>query len=69
MKLILRYSPILFFGLAIFGLVHHFVVTGGVWWQMEQFMNSLHHENLIVLCIVAGVSLIVGKYLVKKGEL
>ena len=49
---------IIAFGLAIFGLIHHYAVCGE-WWHWSQFW---HHETMIAMCLVAGISLLVGKY-------
>ena len=43
------------FGLSIFGLVNHWFVTGGIWFQWEQFW---HHESLISLAFWTGIVLI-----------
>jgi hypothetical protein len=47
------------FLLAIFGLVHHYLITGGVWWEWSDIW---HHESLIVLCCGVAIALMVGKY-------
>jgi membrane protein implicated in regulation of membrane protease activity len=40
---------------AVFGLVHHYVVTGGVWWQPSDFW---HHEPLIAIAFIVGITLL-----------
>ena len=46
----------IFFVLSIAGLVHHKIVAG-VWFQTEDFM---HHEPLIVLCLVVSLTILLG---------
>ena len=41
---------------AILGLVHHYVVTGGVWWQQSDFW---HHESLIAIAFIVGITLLI----------
>jgi uncharacterized membrane protein YozB (DUF420 family) len=41
---------------AIFGLVHHYIVTGGVWWQQSDFW---HHESLIAIAFIVGITLLI----------
>jgi len=46
----------------ILGLVHHYLVTGGVWWQWSNF---LHHEPLIGIAFISWFILL-AVYLVEK---
>jgi hypothetical protein len=48
--------------LSIFFLVHQRLCTEGGWFNWEQFIHNLHHEHLMVLCFVAAIALLVGKY-------
>jgi len=47
----------------IFGLVHQKICTEGGWFNWEQFIHHLNHETLILLCFVATIALLVGKYI------
>jgi transcriptional regulator GlxA family with amidase domain len=53
------------FVLGAFGLLHQRLLTTGGWFNWQQF---LHHEPLIFACFVAGVALLIGKYLGRKGR-
>jgi len=57
---------LLFIFLALFGLVHHFVVTGGTWWSWADFW---HHEPLIALCAGIGGALLIRRERKEKEEL
>ena len=48
------------FGLGIFGLWHHWYVTGGVFFQWGQFW---HHEPLIAMCVSAGVAFLIADFI------
>lgn len=50
---------LVFFGLAVFGLVHQQIVSNS-WFSWEQFW---HHEPLIVCCVIAGLVALVCKYI------
>jgi len=50
------------FLLGIFGLVHHYVVTG----RWFDWGTMWHHEPLIAMCFAAGISLLVGKFLKRR---
>lgn len=58
------YLSVLALMAAILGLVHHYFVTGGIWWQWTDFW---HHEPLIAMCFVCSLSLIAG-YLLRSKE-
>ncbi len=58
------YLSILALMAAIFGLVHHYLVTGGVWWQWSDFW---HHEPLIAMAFVGWTVLLV-VYLVERNK-
>ena len=58
---------------AIFGLLHHYIVTGGVWFQWTQLLTLptpvypfWHHEPLIAMAFVGWITLLV-VYLVKRN--
>lgn len=59
------YLSILALMAAIFGLVHHYFVTGGVWWQCSDFW---HHEPLIAMAFVGWAVLLV-VYLVERNRI
>jgi len=50
------------FALGIFGLVHQWFITGGLF-DWSQF---LHHEPLIACCFVATIALVVGEYIGRR---
>jgi len=52
--------PYLCFITATLGLMHHYVITNGIWFHWGQF---LHHEALIVATVTFGLGLIVGSKL------
>lgn len=46
------------FASGIFGLVHHYGLTG-LWFQWWQLLElRLHHEQLIIGCFAVGVALL-----------
>ena len=47
------YLSILSLVLAIIGLVHHYFVTGGIWWQWSDFW---HHESLIAIAFIVYIT-------------
>lgn len=52
------------FALGIFGILHQGVLAGD-WFDWTQFRC---HESLIAMCFVCSVSLLVGKYIGKWGN-
>ncbi len=51
-----------FCGLAVFGIVHHRLVSGG-WWDWYQFW---HHESLIIMSVTAGVAILIVRSVWRK---
>ena len=50
------YLSILSLMAAVIGLVHHYIVTGVVWWQQSDFW---HHESLIAIALIVGITLLI----------
>ncbi len=46
--------------LALVGLLHQIFTSEEAWFSWQQFW---HHEPLIIVCVVAAVALVAGKYL------
>lgn len=38
------------------------IFTNGGWFSLDQFVKKLCHEDLILLCFVAGVCLMIGRF-------
>ena len=51
--------------LALVGLLHQIFASTEAWFSWQQFW---HHESLIVVCVVAAVALVAGKYLGRLEE-
>jgi hypothetical protein len=49
--------------LGIFGLVHHYAITG-LWFQWSQFW---HHEPLVAIAFCVGVALITTSFIGRRG--
>lgn len=50
------------FGLSIFGLVHHWYVSGSYW----NWADFWHHEPLIAMCISAGLAFVLAHIITKR---
>ena len=44
------------------GLIHQRFWTSGGWFDWQQLVDQLCHEDLIVLCFVAGICLLIGRF-------
>lgn len=53
---------IIAFSLGVWGLIHHYLVTG-LWWQWSDFW---HHEPLIAMAFVGWITLLF-IYLVERS--
>ena len=62
----MKYVAIGLFVLGIAALIHQNFATTGGWFCWEQFIGGLHHETLAVLCFVASIFLLVGRYVVHR---